>query len=150
VRGSRLFIALRSVPMGWATLCLIVFLLERPLLHWTALVIGVQWIATARLGLDCAALAATGWVVGRLARPSPMLGVLVFAATLSVWDFSFIVQINMPWLFRLVVHTLSGDGNYLSSLVSTAASQAILFGSLIGGGLLSRQRAKPVSIIDDV
>jgi hypothetical protein len=146
---QRLFVALRSIPIGWVTLVLLVFLLERPLLIWTVPVIGAQWIATARLGLDCAVLAATGWVVGRLGRPSSMLGVLVFAATLTVWDVSFLVEINVPWLVRLAVHSLSGDSSYLGSLVSTAVSQALLFGSLVGGGLLSRAPTKPVSIIDN-
>jgi hypothetical protein len=145
----RLVIALRSIPIGWVSLGLMVYLLEHPLLHFAAPVIGAQWIATATLGLDCAALAATGWVVGRRARPRPMLGVLVFAATLTVWDMSFMVGIDVPWLLRLVVHALSGDGSNLDSLVSTAASQALLFGSLLGGGMLSRAPAKPVSIIAD-
>jgi hypothetical protein len=46
----------------------------------------------------------------------------------------------------LAAHSLGGDSSYLSSLVSTAASQALLFGSLAGGGLLSRPPALPVSI----
>jgi hypothetical protein len=144
---QRVFSGLRSVPIGWVTLVLLVFLLERPLLIWSAPVMGAQWIATARLGLDCAVLVATGWVVGRLSRPSSMLGVMVFAATLTVWDLSSLVGINVPWLVRLVVHSLGGDDSYLGSLVSTAVSQALLFGSLVGGGLLSRAPTKPVSIV---
>ena len=144
--GYRLWVWLRSIPIGWATLGLLVFLVGRPLLNWTDPLIGAQWIATATLGLDCVVLVATGWVVGRLSRPSSMVGVLVFAATLTVWDLSFLVSINVPWLFRLAAHALGGDSSYLSSLVSTAASQALLFGSLIAGGLLSRPPAAPVSI----
>jgi hypothetical protein len=75
-----------------------------------------------------------------------MLGVLVFAATLTVWDLSFLVAIDVPWLVRLLVHSLSGESSYLSSLISTAASQILLFGSLVAGGLLSRAPTKPVSI----
>lgn len=142
----RLFIALRAIPIGWATLALFVFFVERPLRQWTAPVIDVQWIATVRLGLDCVMLVATGWVVGRLSRPGSMLGVLVFAATLTVWDLSFLVSINVPWLLRLAAHVLGGDGSYLSSLVSSAASQGLLFASLMGGGLLGRPPAVPVSI----
>ena len=108
----RLLIGLRSILIGWVTLYLMVFLVERPLLKWVGPVIGAQWIATVELGLDCAVLAATGWVVGRLARPSSMLGVLTFAATLTVWDISFLVAINVPWLLRLAAHTLGGDSNY--------------------------------------
>jgi hypothetical protein len=72
--------------------------------------------------------------------------VLVFAATLTFWDLSFLIAINVPWLVRLMIHALSGDGNYLCSLVSTAGSQGLLFGCMVGGGLLSRAREKPVSI----
>ena len=144
---QRLLIGLRSILIGWVTLCLMVFLVERPLLIWAGPVIGAQWIATVELGLDCVVLVATSWVVGRVARPHSMLGVLTFAATLTVWDLSFLVAINVPWLLRLAVHTLSGDSNYFGSLVSTAASQVLLFGSLVAGGLLSRARARPVSIV---
>jgi hypothetical protein len=72
--------------------------------------------------------------------------VLVFAVTLTVWDLSFLVSINVPWLFRVAFHALGGDDSYLSSLVSTGASQILLFGCLLGGGMLSRAPAKPVSI----
>ncbi|HEV8041941.1 MAG TPA: hypothetical protein VGP62_23890 [Bryobacteraceae bacterium] len=147
---QRWFIALRSIVIGWVTLGLLVFLLEHTLLSWIAPVVGAQWIATAELGLDCAAMAGTGWVVGRLARPSTILGVLVFAVTLTVWDLSFLIAINVPWLLRLVVHAASGDSGYLDSLVTTATTQVLLFGSLVGGGLLSRDRVKPVSIVGDV
>jgi hypothetical protein len=147
ITRRRSFVALRAIPMGWATLGLLVFLVEHPLLRWTGPLLGAQWIATAQLGLDCAVMVATGWVVGRLSRPNPMLGVLVFGATLTFWDISFLVAINVPWLVRLVIHALSSDGNYLSSLVSTAGSQILLFGCLVGGGLLSRVREKPVSIV---
>src|SRR5277367_387921 len=94
----RLFVALRAIPIGWATLALLVFLVEHTLIRWTGPWLGAQWIATAQLGLDCAVMVATGWGVGRLSRPSPMLGVLVFAATLTFWDISFLVAIHVPWL----------------------------------------------------
>src|ERR1700722_7088910 len=143
---ARLLAALRAIPIGWATLAVLVFLVEHPLLGWTGPLLGAQWLATGQLGLDCAVLVATGWVVGRLSRPHPMLGVLVFAATLIFWGVSFLVAFNVPLLVRLASHALSGDGNYLSSLFSTAGSQALLFACLVGGGLLSRVREKPVSI----
>lgn len=148
--SRRLFIALRAILIGWATLGLLVFLVDRPLLQWTAPLIDVPWIATARLGVDCAVLVGTGWVVGRFSRPSSMLGVLVFAATLTVWDLSPIIAINVPWLLRLAIHALSGDSAYLSSLVSTSTSHALLFGCLLAGGMLSRPSSKPVSIVADV
>jgi len=148
IRG-RLLIALRSIVIGWTTLLLIAFLLKQPLLFWTAPILGVKWVATAGLALDCTALAATGWVVGRLNRASPILGVLVFAATLTFRDFTHVLAINIPWLLRLAADALR-DSGYLSSLITTAVSHALLFGSLLAGGLLSRPPAKPVSIMADV
>ena len=145
----RLFVALRSVLIGWATLLLIALLLERPLLGWTAPILGVKWLATAALALDCANLVATGWVVGRLNRTGPIFGVLVFAATLTFSDFTPVLAINIPWLLHLAADALR-DSGYLSSLITTAVSQALLFGSLLAGGLLSRPPAKPVSIMADV
>ena len=108
--------------------------------------LGGRWLATAGLALDCIALAATGWVVGRLNRTNPILAVLVFAATLSFWDCTPWMAINIPWLLRLVEDTVR-DSGYLSSLLTTAANQAFLFGSLLAGGLLSRPPTKPVSIV---
>ena len=145
----RLFVALRSVLIGWATLLFIAFLLEHPLLAWTTPILGVKWLATAGLALDCVALAATGWVVGRLNRTSPIFGVLVFAATLIFRDFTPVLAINIPWLLRLASDARR-DSGYLSSLVSTVATQALLFGSLLAGGLLSRPPEKPVSIVSPI
>jgi hypothetical protein len=147
ITRRRLFVALRAIPIGWVALGLLVFMAEHPLLRWTGPLLGAQWIATAQLGLDCGVMLGTGWVVGRLSRPDPMLGVLVFAATLTFWDLSFLVAINVPWLVRLAIHTVRGEGNYLSSLVSTVGTHALLFGCLVGGGLLSRVRERPVSIV---
>jgi hypothetical protein len=141
-----LLLAVRAVLIGWATLLLIVYLVEHPLLVVAAPILGAQWLATAGLALDCTALAATGWVVGRLNRTSPIVAVLIFAATLTFWDFTPAMAINIPWVIRLVVNTVR-DSNSLSLLFSTAASQAFLFGSLLAGGLLSRPREKPVSIV---
>ena len=107
-----------------------------------------MWISTARLGLNCLALIAAGWVIGRLAGPNPMIGVLAFAATLVWWDLDSLVGINIPWLFRLTADLL-GDSRYWSSFVSTAASHALLFASLVAGGLLSRPLGKPPSIVAD-
>ena len=143
---QRLFVVLRAVPIGWGTLLLLAYLLEHPVLRWVTPILGVQWLATAGLALDCMALAATGWVLGRLNRPDSLLGVLSFAATLTFWDFTPVVAVNIPWLLHLAANALR-DSVYLSSLLTTAASHALLFGSLIAGGLLSRPPSKPVSIM---
>jgi len=83
-----LLLAVRAVLIGWVTLLLIAYLAEHPLLVLTAPILGVRWLATAGLALDCSAMATAGWVVGRLNRTRPILAVLIFAATLTFWDFS--------------------------------------------------------------
>jgi hypothetical protein len=143
----RLLLAVRSILLGWVALFLIIYLLERPLLIWTAPWLGAQWFPTARLGLNCLALAATGWIIGRWHRPIPMLGLLAFAATLTFRDFGPELAINVPWLLRLTADAL-GDSTYLSSLGETFAVHILLFGSLIAGGLLSRSSQAPLSILE--
>ena len=145
----RLLIAFRSIPIGWATLFLTEFFIAQPLLRLVTPLLGATWIATGRLGLNCLALISTGWVIGHFARPRPIQGVLVFAATLVWWDLDSLIGINIPWLARLTVD-LVGDSRYWSSFVSTVASQALLFTSLVAGGLLSRPFAKPPSIVADL
>jgi hypothetical protein len=142
----RLRIVIRSILSGWAALFLITYLLERPLLIVTAPLLGATWFPTARLGLDCTALAATGWTVGRLHRSAPVLGVLAFAATLTFRDFDPLLGLNVPWLIRLAADAVR-DSLYLDSLAATAASHILMFGSLIAGGLLSRPAPAPVSIL---
>lgn len=140
-RNARNLVAVTGfILIGWVTLYLLVWL-GRVLLGWVGPVVGGQWIATVELGLDCAILAATGWVTGRIARPRSVLAVLLFALTLSFWDLSALVAINVPWLMRLV-----GNAHW-DSLITTGVSHALLFGSLIAGGLLSRPSTKPVSIV---
>src|SRR5450755_176800 len=143
---QRLFVAVRSVLIGWAALLLIAFLLERTLLVWIAPIVGGSWIATAGLALDCTALAATGWLVGRLHRASPIFGVFVFAATLTLWDFTPLMAINIPWLLRLAANALK-DGGYLVSWAPAVPPQPFLLGILLAGGILSPPPAKPVSIM---
>jgi len=138
----------RSIVLGWVALLLITYLLERPLLIWTAPWLGAAWFPTERLGLNCLSLAATGWIVGRWHRPSPMPCVLAFAATLTFRDFGPELAINVPWLIRLAEDAL-GDSAYLASLGATATAHILLFGSLIAGGLLSRPSPAPLSIVEN-
>jgi hypothetical protein len=142
----RLLISARSSLIGWATLFVLVFLVVRPILSRTAPLLGPSWFQTARVVLECTALAATGWVIGRASQSRPTIEVLVFAATLTVWDFGQTLSVNIPWLLRLALNTF-GDARYLDSLITIAATQTFLFGSLIAGGMLSRRsRGTPVSI----
>ncbi len=142
----RLFPALRAILIGWIALLSIAYVLERPLLRWTAPLLGGEWFATVRLMLDCSALAAIGWIVGYWSRPKPLFAVLVFAASLTFRDFDPLLPIDVPWLFHLMVDTLHDD-RYLDSLVGTAAGQALLFGCLIAGAMLARPaQTKPLSV----
>jgi hypothetical protein len=136
----RLLLTLRGILIGWGTLLLIAYLLERAL-RWTSPILGDAWLATARLTLDCFALAATGWVVGRWSRPHSLFVSLVWAATLAFRDFNPLLPIDVPWLLHLVSDMMYDD-RYLDSLLTTAAGQALLFGCLIGGAMLARPRAE--------
>jgi hypothetical protein len=137
---QRLLLAARSILLGWVALLLIGYVLERPLLIWIAGKLGASWFPTVRLMLDCSVLAGIGWVIGRLGRSSPILAVVAFAATLGFPDLDELVEIRVPWLLHLAIDAL-GDSRYWDSLVSTASIQAVLFGSLISGALLSRPAA---------
>jgi len=135
----------RSILLGWVALLAITYMLERPLLIWTAPWVGSEWLPTARLGLNCLALASTGWIVGRGYRHAPMWCVGGFAIMLLFWDFDSELGVNIPWLIRLTADALR-DSNYLDSLATTASGQLLLFASLMLGGLLSRPRQAPASI----
>lgn len=144
---ERLSILARSILIGWAMLLAISYLLLRPLLIWTAPLLGANWFPNVQLSLQCSALAGTGWVVGHLNRSSAVVGVLVFAATLTPWDFGPVLGINVPSLVRLTADAFH-DPRYFDSLIATAGAHALLFGSLIVGGLLRlASRTKPLSIV---
>jgi hypothetical protein len=143
---QRLLLAARSILLGWVSLLLMAYLLERPLLVAIAGKLGASWFPTVRLMLDCAVLAATGWAIGRLGRANPIFAVATFAATLTLWDFGELVEIRIPWLLQLAGDALR-DPRYWDSLFSTAVTQALLFGSLIVGALLSRSAPAMPSIL---
>ena len=136
----------RAILAGWAKLLGIAYLVERPVLHWSASFICGSWFATIQLAFDCAVLAAAGWVTGRFNRSHAMLTALLFAVTLSFWDFDEMLTLNVPWLLRLVWNSFH-DSRYLDSLAASAETHALLFGCLIAGAALSRAREKMVSIV---
>jgi hypothetical protein len=142
----RLLITARSILLGWATLVAFTYLVERPLLLWTAPLLGASWLPTVQLAFDCVALAATGWMIGRWNRSDAVPAVLVFAAMLAVWTFGLVPAINLPWLFRLIADSFR-DARYLESLVTEAATHALLFASLFVGARLSRPARAPVSLL---
>jgi hypothetical protein len=142
----RLLIAARSILLGWATLAAATYLVERPLLRWTAPLLGAPWVPTVQLALECAALATTGWMIGRWNRLDGARAVVVFAAMLAVWNFGLVPSMNVPWLLRLIADSF-GDARYLESLGTAAATHALLFGSLFVGARLSRPARAPVSLL---
>jgi len=147
---QRVLIAVRSILTGWAMLLTISYLLERPLLFWSEPVLGGSWFSTAQLALDCCSFTATGWAVSYWSRADSLFPVLAFAATLIPWDLNPVLDVNVPWLLHLVVETFR-DTRYLDSLVATAGSHILLFGSLIVGSRLGRPSgAALVSVFHDV
>ena len=144
---ERLWTAARSILLGWAILVPIAFLLDRLLLLPLSR-LGPNWFPTVRLTLNCLALAASGWGIGRLHRSRPVLAVLAFAATLTFRDFNPLLAINVPWLIQLAADAFR-DPLYWSSLAATAAQHILLFGSLIVGAVLSRPSQPPVSIFGE-
>jgi len=137
----------RSTLIGWVALLAASYLLLRPLLIWIAPLVGASWFPTVQLSLQCFVLAGIGWLVGHLNRSSAVVGVLVFAATLTPWDFGTVLAVNVPSLARLTVNAFR-DPRYFDSLIATAGAHALLFGSLMAGALLRQApRTRPLSIV---
>lgn len=140
IAARGLWVAARTVLLGWLALFAITYLLERPLLSWTAPLLGAAWFPTARLALACTALAATGWIVGRWNR----FDVLIFAASLAVWNFG-LVPIDLLWLFRLLADSFESS-RYLESFFTSLATHVLLFSCLFVGAALNRSREPAFSL----
>ena len=135
---NRLWIAVRAVLLGWLALFAITYLLERPLLSWTAPLLGVAWFPTAQLAVACTGLAATGWIVGRWYR----FDVVIFAASLGVWNFG-LVPIDLLWLLRLLADSFESS-RYLESLFTSLATHVLLFASLFAGARIEPRQSTGV------
>jgi len=143
---SRLLMAVRSILLGWAALFAITRFIVRPLLHWTGSLLGASWLPTAELGLSCAGLAATGWIIGRWNPLDAIRLALLFSVMLAVWDFGLVPDANVRWLFRLTIDVF-GSARYIESLITAWSTHALLFGSLIAGARLTRPRQnEPISL----
>jgi hypothetical protein len=140
---ARLLAAVGSVLAGWATLFALTYIIERPLLIWTARLVGAHWVATAKLSLDCLALAAAGWVIGRLDRS--LLGAFAFAGTLGFCNLDPLLDIDVPRLIGLTVDAVR-DPRIWTALPTIAVQYLFLFGSLVVGALLSRPASRPLSL----
>jgi hypothetical protein len=144
---QRVVTVARAVSVGWVTLLLVIYVVERPLLTLLARTVDASWFPTIRLGLECSLLAAIGWVVGRFSRAIRLIAIITFALTLAPWDFGQ-VEIRIPWLLQLGADAFR-DRHYWTSLIDTAITQIFLFGSLFCGAWLSRRaQVIPPSILD--
>lgn len=144
----RLLVVAVSILVGWSALFALTYLVERPILIWTAPVVGAHWVATVKLALDCLVLAGAGWIVGRLDRSAPAPGALALAATLAFWPFGQLdplLDLNIVPLFQLT-GALLRDTRYLSIWATATVPYIFRFGSLIAGALLSRPVPAPFSL----
>ena len=142
----RFAITARAVLLGWATLWVLLFI-ARLLLIWMGRALGASWVPTVRLGLDCSALAASGWVIGRFGPAKWSVAVIVFAAMLTIPSLGELADIRILWLFQLMGDAFR-DRHYWDSLLDTAVSQIFLLGSLFAGARLSRRSpVAPPSIV---
>lgn len=139
---SRLLVAALG---GWAALAVTELVLLFGVLRLFAMVIGPELLPSLKVVLDMGALTACGWTAGRLGRPRTMAAAVLTAAGLTAFDLTPYVPLNVPWLLRLAANAVS-DSRYLSSLLATAITHALMFGSLIGGAYLSRPPDPPVGL----
>ena len=144
----RLWLVARSIVLGWAVLIALTYLAERPLLLLIVPIVGAHWAATASLAVDCLKLVATGLAIGLLHRAAPLPGVLVFAATLSVFNLEAWLPLDVPWLIQLAVDAVH-DARYWGPVATIVVQHVLLFGSLIAGGLLSRLPQTPLSLFGE-
>ena len=130
----RLLAAVQSGVLGLAALVALLWL-EGRLLHALMALLGPGWLPTARVILECAALVATGWLIGQWER----LGVWIVAGIIAIPNFSHVPGIDLAWLFRLLLDSLR-DSRYLASFFNLLGMHALLFASLFIGVRLSRPR----------
>ena len=133
--------AVRSTVLGWLALFAVMLLIERPLLRWTAPILGAGWLPTAQLALECIGFVAVGWLIGRWGS----LGVLIFAATLALPNFGRVPAIDFPWLFQLLLDCFQ-NARYLGSFFTSLATHVLLFAGLFIGSHLSRALERAYSL----
>jgi hypothetical protein len=110
-----------------------------------ALLMGPDLLPSLKVVLDMGALAACGWIAGRVGRPRVLAAAVLAAAGLAVYDFTPYLPLNVPWVLRLAKNAL-GDSRYVSSLSATLTIHALMLGSLFAGAQLSRPRRAPMEL----
>jgi hypothetical protein len=140
--GSRLLVAALA---GWAALVITELVLLFGAIRLFALVMGPDLLASIKVVLDMGALAACGWIAGRVGRPRVMAAAVLAAAGLALYDFTPYLPLNLPWVLRLAKNAL-GDSRYVSSLLATLTIHALMLASLFAGAHLSRPRRAPMEL----
>jgi hypothetical protein len=130
---------------GWAALAASELVLLFGVLRVFALVLGPELLPSLKVVLDMGALAACGWVAGRVGRPRVAAAAVLAAAGLACFDLTPYLLLNVPWLLRLTLNAVR-DSRYLSSLLTTLMMHALMFGSLVAGAYLSRPREAPIGL----
>lgn len=130
---------------GWSTLAVTEGILLFGALRVFALFMGPELLPSLKVVFDMGALAACGWVAGRIGRPRIVAAAALTAAGLACFDLTPYLVLNVPWLVRLAINAIR-DSRYLTSLLSTVTIHALMFGSLVAGAYLSRPREAPLEL----
>jgi hypothetical protein len=130
---------------GWSILLATDLVLLWGALPLFAMVIGPELLPSLKVVLDMGALAACGWVAGRVGRPRVMAAATLTAFGLALFDLVPYIPLNVPWLLRLAVNA-AADSRYLSSLLTALTLHVLMFGSLFAGAHLSRPREAPIGL----
>lgn len=128
---------------GWATLLAAEIISLFGALPLFATVIGASLLPSLKVVLDMAALAASGWISGRLGRPRAMQAAVVAALGLALFDLEPYIPLNVGWLLRLAGDAI-GDSRYVSSLLTTLTLHVLMLGSFFAGAHFSRPREAPI------
>ena len=145
MRRRVVLVVARSILVGWATLIAVAFVAERLVRTWVSHFIGMPWVPTAQIALECVVLAIVGWVVGRLSKGASTYSVLAFTVTLAFWDLDPLLEFNFPWVIQLGADAFR-DPLYIDSLIATATQHVLLLGCLVTGAVLSQPRRMPESL----
>ena len=147
IAGHKL-LAIRAILIGWAALFFLSYVVERPILAFGYRWVGGAWWATVSVLLDCAALAACGWVVARLHRPWQIAMLMVFMLSLAPFDVGAYtgqtMAPNIPWLVKLAGDVV-GDSRYLTGFLVSLVTNAFLMGCLWSGGRAAAPHASRIT-----
>jgi hypothetical protein len=149
--GGHKLLALRAILTGWAALFFLSYAVERPILALGYRWVGGSWWATVSVLLDCAALAACGWLVARLHRPWQIAMLVVFMLSLTPFDVGAYtgqtMAPNIPWLLKLAWNVV-GDSRYLTGFLASLVTNALLMGCLWSAGRAAGPHVSRVTKIE--